>query len=106
MNLDLLQRRAQELDAVLRKYEPTVPDARRLRSALGELIAKAEKRQIQAPITTSPLPGSRLFDDGTLGELVDLANAFGKFAVEVSGGPPPGLQEMRRRSGKDPLTGD
>lgn len=106
MQQALLRQRALELDEILRKHEAAIPEAVQLRSAIDDLLKQAESGGILQPIVTRPLPGERLFDQGPLQDKVDLANAFGSFAVKVSGGAPPALQEFRRRNGYDPLTGD
>jgi hypothetical protein len=106
MNRELLKRRAFELEAMLRKYEPTHPDAVKYHSAIADLLAHAKEGTLMTPISLGNFPGEWFFTEGSLGTLSDLSDASAKFSIEASGGPDPALQKFRIRNGLDPLTGD
>ncbi len=106
MNQSLLARRAQKLNLLLTKYALINPDAVKLRRALDPLIQEAIKGELMNPLNWQDIPGDLLFSEESLGEYTDFSDAFSKFKIEASGGPLPGLQNVRRRAGLDPITGD
>lgn len=106
MNENLLYQRAHELAKLLHIYAPVEEDAAKLNGSVSPIIQQALDHNLLTPLAWQSVPGDLLFTEGSLGSFPDLSDAFYKFKIEATGGPPPGLQKIRERNGLDPITGD
>lgn len=96
MDQGLIHLRAQELEAMLHKYEAADREVAQLHSALKILLRSAQAGTILDPVEWGALPG-RYFSEGSLGKYPDLESSYSRFAIEVTGGESPALLALRRQ---------
>ena len=98
MNQELLRQRAATLKELLLRYAPENEDAKDLFKALSVYIQQALDGSIVAPLEWSAVPGDRMFDEGTLGELPGLEAAYSSFKIEITGGESEVLRKLRQQA--------
>lgn len=99
MNLELLREKALKLDELLKKYAPVDKEAALLQSTIDPWVQSVLAGRVKSPVPAAKIPGDRFIMESSLMEKhIDLVNAFGEFAIELSGGPPPGLLAFKARN--------
>jgi hypothetical protein len=101
MNQPLLHQRAAELKELLYRYAPENEEAKELLKALYVYIQRSLDGTISAPLEWSAIPGGRMFDEGTLGELPGLEAAYAAFKIEITGGPSDVLRKLRQQTAEE-----
>ncbi len=100
MNQILLTRAAEDLRATLDKYAETDANASLLREALSNLIDRALRGDLQAPMPWQSIPGDWMFNETNLRQYRDLESAYARFKLQATGGEPPALRALRQRMGE------
>ncbi|MET3133317.1 hypothetical protein AAKU55_003607 [Oxalobacteraceae bacterium GrIS 1.11] len=102
MNKALLKKRAGELQANLASHAQSDQEAGNLLAALTDLIAAALAESLDVPVEWASVPGVVYFTEGSLAKYVDLETAYANFKIEISGGEPPVLRQLRLKMAAQP----
>lgn len=86
MNLQKVQKCAENLELLLLQYAKSDKEASFLYDSLKNLISDAKQGNIVNPIKYGDVPGDFYFNERNLRKYPDLESAFAKFKIEISGG--------------------
>lgn len=86
MNLQKIQKCAENLEMLLLQYAKSDQEANSLYDSLKSLISDAIQENIVNPMRYGDVPGDSYFNERNLRRYPDLESAFAKFKIEISGG--------------------
>jgi hypothetical protein len=102
MDQVLIAESAGKLEKILLQYSSVDVEIASLLRALSSLIALARAGKIVTPIDSRDVPGNYPFVEGNLRKYNDLETAYARFRIEISGGEPLVLRNLRLYGIKKP----